>query len=53
MQIVPDPDKVLVRATQIVCTADSVILDGNVRWFGLARQIVDRVAGARVIDMGR
>jgi hypothetical protein len=52
VEIVPDPDKLLVQITGVVCTADSVILDGNVRWSSLAREIVAAlVPRAQVVDL--
>lgn len=52
VRLVPDPDAVLVAAAGVIATADSVILDGPVRWFGLAEYVVRRdVPGARVVDL--
>ena len=45
-------DAVLVAAEGLIATADSVILDGPVRWFGLAEHVVRRdVPGAWVVDL--
>jgi len=56
VELVPDPDRVLIDSTgdsRIICTADSVILDApNVRWFNLARFVIDHhVARSWVIDL--
>ncbi|MGA2501532.1 MAG: DUF5616 domain-containing protein, partial [Tepidisphaeraceae bacterium] len=52
VEIVPSPDAVLLQTREIICTADSVILDGDVRWFNLARKIVTEcVTGAYVVDL--
>ncbi|MFI5381641.1 MAG: DUF434 domain-containing protein [Tepidisphaerales bacterium] len=54
VEIVQNPDAVLLRTTEIVCTADSVILDGDVRWLNLAREIVAAgVPEAYVVDLAR
>jgi hypothetical protein len=52
VEVVPDPDPVLSASTQILATADSVILDCCQRWFNLARHIVTQhVPTAYVIDL--
>jgi hypothetical protein len=51
VELVPDPDPILVESREIVATADSMILDGCQRWFNLARLIVaERAPQARVLD---
>ena len=52
VEIVPNPDAVLLQSGEIICTADSVILDGDVRWLNLAREIVaPNVPNAYVVDL--
>jgi len=52
VEIVADPDKVLIQATEPIASADSVILDGCRSWFNLARHIVTcRVPSANVVDL--
>ena len=54
VQVVPNPDVVLIAADAIVATADSAILDRCRRWVNLARQVVDAtVPNARVIPMSK
>jgi hypothetical protein len=53
VQVVQDPDAELIAAGEIVATADSVILDGCGRWFGLADEVVARrVPQAHVLRLG-
>jgi hypothetical protein len=58
--LVPDPDPVLAQSSDIVATADSVILDGtrnpagsgSPRWTNLAAYIVDRhIPAATIVPM--
>lgn len=42
VELVPDPDRLLINADNPVATADSGILDGSCRWFNLARETVVR-----------
>jgi len=55
VELVPSPDRVLIDLGAnegIVCTADSVILDGCSSWFNLAAQVITRhVESAWVIDL--
>jgi hypothetical protein len=52
VRLVPNPDAVLVAAEAVIATADSVILDAPVQWFGLAEHVVRRdVPGAWVVDL--
>jgi hypothetical protein len=47
-----NPDKVLSQTTQIVASADSVILDRCQRWFNLVRCAIDlRAPSARLVDL--
>ncbi len=53
VELVPNPDKVLAVADEIVATADGGILDQGPRWFNLARRVVeDSVPSAWVVDLG-
>jgi hypothetical protein len=51
--VVPNPDTVLMRCTTaLVASADAQILDAEVRWFNLAREIVARaLPTANIIDL--
>ncbi len=52
VELVADPDPLLMETGQVVASADSVILDHCRRWFNLAREVVDRhVPGAWIVDM--
>jgi hypothetical protein len=51
VELVQNPDPVLIATESIVATADSVILDRCRGWFNLARQTIARVPTARVIPM--
>jgi hypothetical protein len=41
VELVPDPDRILAVSPEIVATADSGILDRCLRWFSLAREVVE------------
>ncbi len=50
--LVPDPDRDLAHANQIVATSDSAVLDRATRWFNLARLTIDtRVPDAWLVDL--
>ncbi len=50
IELVRDPDPVLIQTSQIVATADSQILDQAERWFNLARIAIDlRVQNAWIL----
>ena len=52
VELVYNPDKVLVETGHIAVTSDSAILDRCGRWFNLARWAIDqRVPSAQVIDL--
>jgi hypothetical protein len=52
VELVPSPDAILSKATEIIATADSVILDRCQKWFNLAREIVQaKVPNARIVDL--
>jgi hypothetical protein len=54
VELVPDPDRVLLCSNQIVATSDSQILDGDVRWCNFARLTIDReVPGAWIVDLSQ
>lgn len=52
VELVRNPDPLLIRSDQIVASADSQILDGAQRWFNLARVTIDiRVGDAWILDL--
>ena len=52
VQLVTDPDAVLIRSESIVVSADSMILDGCARWFNLAPEIIRRqVPQTNIVNM--
>ena len=52
IELVYSPDAILSASTEIIATADSIILDRCARWFNLGREIVRaRVPGAWVVDL--
>ncbi len=52
VDLVPNPDPILARSTDIVATADSGILDRGPRWLNLAREIIERhVPDAWIVDL--
>lgn len=51
VELVQNPDPVLIATESIVSTADSVILDRCRGWFNLARHTIADVLSARVIPM--
>ena len=50
VRLIPNPDKVLIACSDVVATADSLILDTAARWFNLARYIIDQIE-ARVVKV--
>ena len=51
VELVPDPDAILIQAKTPIVTADSGVLDRCGAWFNLARLVVERhVPSARVFD---
>ncbi len=53
VDLVPNPDAVLMGSSEIVATADSAILDRCAAWCNLAREAIQRfVPDARVVDLG-
>jgi hypothetical protein len=52
VEVVTNPDPILARATEIVATVDSVILDQCRQWFNLARYVIDHyIPTAQVIEL--
>ena len=52
VELVADPDRVLVEIPHLVATADSAILDRCSGWFNLARETISAgVPGAWVVDL--
>lgn len=53
VELVPNPDKILAVAEEIVASADGGILDAGPRWLNLSRMIVEKsVPSAWVVDLG-
>ncbi|HSU69479.1 MAG TPA: DUF5616 domain-containing protein, partial [Tepidisphaeraceae bacterium] len=53
VNVVPNPDAVLIEAEAVVATADSIILDRCRWWFNLARIVIDALPNvAYCIPMG-
>lgn len=53
VEVVPDPDPVLIASGGVVASSDSVVLDGCGAWFNLAREvIVPGIAGSFLVDLG-
>jgi hypothetical protein len=51
VQLVQNPDPILIASSSIVATADSMILDGCQSWFNLVPQVIASIPSARVIPM--
>jgi hypothetical protein len=52
VELVPDPDPLLSAATDLVVSADSVILDRCGPWLNLARHVVEtHLPAARLVDL--
>lgn len=53
VELVPNPDRVLATASQIVSSADHAILDRCQHWFNLSRHVIAQYAPhARIVDLG-
>jgi hypothetical protein len=53
VELVNNPDPILIGSEAIAATADSVVLDQCARWFNLARTVVERhIPTARLVDLG-
>lgn len=52
IEVVPDPDRILVAVDGVVATADSGVLDSAGRWVNLVRAVVEtHVRGAWILDL--
>jgi hypothetical protein len=52
VELVRDPDRLLIGSDHIVASADSQILDGAARWFNLARAAIDsRISDAWILNL--
>jgi len=52
VHLVPDPDKVLSASSEIVSTADSVILDNCEHWFDIVSEVINSIiTRANVVDL--
>jgi hypothetical protein len=52
VELVQNPDAILSASNEIVVSADSVILDRCVKWFNLARRVVEGlIPSANVVEM--
>lgn len=52
VELVADPDPVLMRATEVVATADSAVLDSGPRWCNLARDLIESIGDLeRILDL--
>ncbi len=52
VELVQDPDRLLAETSEVVATADSVILDRCRAWFNLGRETVQRhVPGAWIVEL--
>ena len=51
-EVVADPDRLLAASAGVVATADSAVLDAPVRWYNLARSVIEASSpGAFVVDL--
>jgi hypothetical protein len=41
VELADSPDRLLAQSPHVIATADSAILDRQVRWFNLARAVVE------------
>lgn len=52
IELVPNPDAVLIESAEVIATADSAVLDRCRAWYNLARDTIARfVPGARIVDL--
>jgi hypothetical protein len=52
VELVANPDAVLIASEQTIATADSAVLDRCRAWYNLARETVLRfIPGARIVDL--
>ncbi len=53
VDLVDNPDRLLMESSDIVATADSGILDAGPRWFNLARHVIDTACPAAwIVELG-
>lgn len=53
IDLVYNPDRVLIDTSEIVASSDSIILNESKQWFNLGRAVVDAyVPGAQIIKLG-
>jgi len=52
VELVNNPDDVLIGSTAVVASSDSVILDRCGHWFNLAREVIERrIPGAQIVSL--
>ena len=52
VEVVTNPDPVLIASGDVIASSDSVVMDGAGAWFNLAREVIGaNVAGAFVVDL--
>jgi hypothetical protein len=52
VEVVTNPDPIIISSSEIAITSDSIILDGAARWVNLAHHLVrERLAQAWIIDL--
>ena len=52
VELVPDPDPILMNCDQIIASADSQIINRADRWFNLARETIEaRIPTAWIVDL--
>lgn len=51
VELVPNPDKLLVATDRLIVSSDSVVLDGCKSWLNLARFIVMRLNPLNLVDL--
>jgi len=51
VELVPNPDKLLIASDRLIISSDSAVLDGCKEWLNLARLIVVRLAPLNLINL--
>ena len=51
VELVQNPDAVLIESDEIVATADSLILNKCRSWLNLARHVVEHISSAWIVDL--
>jgi len=51
VEVGPSPDRMLQQSAVPIATADSGILDGDVRWVNLARSVIDPLPDVWLVDL--